>query len=68
MDLQPLVPPRLTGSEPIAGTAATVLDFWKFAMSDLRTNSIRGYVAELRVSQAVKAETARVAWDPWRAG
>ena len=65
MDLQPPTPPRLTGSEPIAGTDATVLDFWKFAMSDLRTNNVRGYVAEFLVAQAVKAETARVEWDPW---
>lgn len=34
-------------------------------MSDLRTNNVRGYVAEFLVAQAVGADAARVEWDPW---
>lgn len=55
----------LSGGEAIDGTDASVLDFWKFAMSDLRTNNVRGYFAEFLVAQAVGAEKARVEWDPW---
>lgn len=34
-------------------------------MSDLRTNNVRGYLAEFLVSQAVGATSARVEWAPW---
>jgi hypothetical protein len=65
MTFQPPPAKGLTGGEAIEGTAASVLDFWKFAMSDLRTNNVRGYFAEFLVAQAVGAEQARVEWDPW---
>lgn len=34
-------------------------------MSDLRTNNIRGYLAEFMVARAVGATSGRVEWDPW---
>jgi hypothetical protein len=62
------VPPaarRLSGEEPFDGLDASVIDFWKFAMSDLRTNNVRGYLGEFLVARAVGATGARVEWDPW---
>lgn len=38
-----LVPPKapeLSGAEPFSGLDASVADFWRFAMSDLRTNNV----------------------------
>ena len=34
-------------------------------MSDLRTNNVRGYLAEFLVARAVGSEAMRVEWDPW---
>lgn len=34
-------------------------------MNDLRTNNVRGYLAEFLVARAVGSEGARVEWDPW---
>jgi hypothetical protein len=65
MTFQPPPLNSLTGSEAIAGTGASIIDFWKFAMSDLRTNNVRGYFAEFLVAQAVGTEQVRVEWDPW---
>ena len=56
---------RLTGSEPFEGMAATVQEFWAFAMSDLRMNNIRGYLAEFLVAKAVGATGSRVEWDAY---
>ena len=56
---------RLDGSEPFAGLDATVLDFWRFAMSDLRMNNLRGYLAEFLVAKAVGATGPRVEWDAY---
>ncbi|CAG7574226.1 hypothetical protein FB554_2397 [Barrientosiimonas humi] len=53
----------LTGDEELAGTNATVRDFWAFAMGDLRTNNVRGYLAEFLVAKAVGATGRRVEWD-----
>lgn len=53
----------LTGSEPFDGLDATVLDFWRWAMSDLRVNNVRGYVAEFLVARAVGATGLRIEWD-----
>ena len=55
----------MTGHESFDGLDVTVIDFWRFAMSDLRTNNIRGYLAEYLVARAVGAESLRVEWDPW---
>lgn len=32
----------LTGAEAFSGVDATVQDFWRFALSDLRMNNVRG--------------------------
>lgn len=34
-------------------------------MSDLKTNNVRGYLAEFLVARAVGASTPRVEWDSW---
>lgn len=65
MSFAPPPPPNLSGDEPFEGLDASVIDFWKFAMSDLRTNNVRGYLAEFLVAQAVGSLTRRVEWDPW---
>lgn len=44
----------------------TVLDFWQWAMSDLRMNIVRGYLAEFMVSSATNPELGpRVEWAPF---
>ncbi|MFJ9080485.1 hypothetical protein ACIRO3_35410 [Streptomyces sp. NPDC102278] len=61
-----LPPPEpANGSERFVGLDATVLDFWRFGMSDLRTNTLRGYLAEFLVARAVGADRSRVEWDPF---
>lgn len=44
---------------------ATVRDFWRFAMSDLRVNNTRGYLAEFMVTRAVGVTSLRVEWDDY---
>lgn len=59
-------PPPVRPLQPedaFAGIDATVLDFWRFAMSDLKTNNVRGYLAEFLVARAVGATGPRVEWD-----
>lgn len=59
----PKLPP-LRGDEPFIGAGdATVLDFWRFAMSDLRTNNTRGYLAEFLVTRSLGVVAERVEWD-----
>jgi hypothetical protein len=41
------------------------MDFWRFALPDLRMNNARGYVAEFLVAQAVGATGPRVEWDTY---
>ena len=53
----------LDGTERLIGVSGTVLDFWRFAMSDLRTNNLRGYLGEYLVANAVGAKGQRVEWD-----
>lgn len=55
----------LSGEEPFDGLDASVIYFWRFAMNDLRTNSVRGYLAEFLVARAVGSTASRVEWDPW---
>jgi hypothetical protein len=44
----------------------TVLDFWRWGMSELRTNTLRGVMAEFIVSKAVGATApGRIEWDPY---
>jgi hypothetical protein len=59
----PLPPRRLTGREPIAGGRAEVLDFWRWAFSDLRDNISRGVLAEWIVGLALGCvDGVRPAW------
>ncbi len=53
----------LTGEEHFVGCAATVYDFWRYAMSDLRMNNVRGYLAEFLVARAVQAVGPRIEWE-----
>lgn len=57
--------PVLTGDEPLVGlVGVTVRDFWSWGMSDLRTNTLRGVLAEFIVSRAVGSlSVRRVEWD-----
>ena len=41
---------------------ATVLDFWRFALGDLRMNNARGYLAEFIVTRALGIAAQRVEW------
>jgi hypothetical protein len=59
----PKLPP-LGGDELFIGAGdATVLDFWRSAMSDLRTNNTRGYLAEFLVTRSLGVVAERVEWD-----
>src|SRR4051794_39486014 len=53
--LRPRAQPPLTGSE-CSSNGDTVLDFWRWAMGDLRMNNTRGCLAEYLVARAVNAE------------
>lgn len=62
----PIRPPKQTplrGDEQFDGIDATVLDFWRFAMSNLKMNNVRGYLAEFLVARAVGTLDERVEWD-----
>ncbi len=61
----PPLPLVLDGSEPFTGLESSVIDFWRFAMSDLRMNNVRGYLAEVLVARAVGATGPRVEWDAY---
>ncbi|WP_277209202.1 hypothetical protein [Isoptericola croceus] len=56
---------NLDGSEKFRGLDATVMDFWRFAMSDLRMNNVRGYLGEFLVARALGAAGNRVEWDAY---
>ncbi|MFD1211109.1 hypothetical protein ACFQ36_03505 [Arthrobacter sp. GCM10027362] len=64
-----IVPPpasAIDGSDRFIGLDATVADFWRFAMSDLRMNNARGYLAEFLVAKALGLhEVSRVEWDAY---
>ncbi|MFD8593826.1 hypothetical protein ACFV1L_02350 [Kitasatospora sp. NPDC059646] len=62
--LRPAVPAPLDGSEVFRGAeAGSVLDFWRYAMPDLRTNTTRGLLAEFLVHRAVGATTRNAEWE-----
>jgi hypothetical protein len=69
LDDEWLVPPSaklLAGDETFVGSPATVQDFWRFALGDLRMNNARGYLAEFIVAQALGLSDARrVEWDAY---
>lgn len=58
-------PSPLTGDERFTRLDATVRDFWRYAMPDLRMNTVRGHLAEFLVARAVGATHARVEWDAY---
>ena len=46
------------------GIEATVTDFWRWALSDLRDNTTRGILTEFLVAKAVGGQRAmRIGWD-----
>jgi hypothetical protein len=56
----------LSGDEPISGTDARLRDFWAWAYSDLRANTVRPMLAEYLVARAVGADQRpRVEWDSY---
>lgn len=58
-DLKPPHPiDRVEGGERFDGMDATVVDFWRWAFSDLRMNNVRGILAEFLVAKAVGATEA----------
>jgi hypothetical protein len=55
---------RLQGPEELV-PGHTVLDFWRWALGDLRMNTARGYLVEFLVAKALGDESAvRVEWGP----
>lgn len=53
----------LRGDESIVGVPdTTVVDFWRFAMPDLRMNNTRGLFAEFLVHQAIGSHEPRMEW------
>ena len=53
-----------SGSEAIIGTEQTLLDYWRWAHSDIASNSERGKLAEFIVKCSVNAPSPyRVEWD-----
>jgi hypothetical protein len=62
--LVPAPAQELEGTDHFAGADATVLDFWRWAYSDLRDNTHRGVLAEFLVALALgRAGTRRKGWD-----
>jgi hypothetical protein len=54
---------RLTGTERFTSGEANVLDFWRWALGDLRMNNARGYLAEFLVARALRSsDPIRVEW------
>ncbi len=62
--LTPLPLARLTGQEALSPDGGTALDFWQWAFSDLRSNVVRGVLAEYLVARALGADLSkpRIAW------
>lgn len=62
----PVDRPGRRGDEQFEGIAASVTDFWRFAMSDLRMNNARGYLPEFLVARALGLDDVqRVEWDAY---
>lgn len=62
--LTPKPASRLDGSERFIGLDASVVDFWRWAFSDLRDNTTRGVLAEFLVAKAVGDDRGlRIGWD-----
>lgn len=64
--MRPPARPALNGADRFLGVDATVSDFWRFALSDLRMNNARGYLAEFLVARALGLDdVSRVEWDAY---
>ncbi|WP_217583670.1 hypothetical protein [Microbacterium sp. GbtcB4] len=54
----------LTGEERLLGVDASISDFWRFALPDVTTNNVRGWLAEYLVWRAAGVERpVRIEWD-----
>jgi hypothetical protein len=61
--LEPEPAERLKGDEEFRPTGLRLIDFWRWAFSDLRANIVRGVLAEYLVGQAIGDPSAvRGAW------
>lgn len=65
-----IVPARMTGDEPLTADGnnlpgGPVIDFWRWSMSSLLDNTVRGLFAEYLVARALGVTHAgvRVEWD-----
>lgn len=59
--IRPSVLPPLSGTEALGD--GQVLDFWRWALGDLRMNNARGYLAEFLVARAVgDPRPIRIEW------
>ncbi len=60
--IRPANLPPLEGSEQFS-FGPTVVEFWQWAMSDVRMNTVRGYLAEFMVARATgDPRKARIEW------
>jgi hypothetical protein len=56
----------LRGEQSFVGFDATVQEFWRFALGDLRMNNARGYLAEFIVAKALGiGNLRRIEWDAY---
>src|SRR4051794_6120931 len=61
--IPPAPPQLLEASDQFTGLDATVADFWRYAFSDLRDNTVRGVLAEFLVAAALgQTESRRIGW------
>jgi hypothetical protein len=61
--LTPRELPRLSGSEVFRESRRSVLEFWQWAMGDLRMNTARGVLAEYLIAVAVESTAPfRIEW------
>lgn len=61
--LNPVQLPPLTGAQSFTAGDATVLDFWRWVLGDLRMNNARGYLAEFLVARALGSPAPiRIEW------
>jgi hypothetical protein len=51
--IEPVPAIRFTGEEKFRPTDLRLIDFWRWAFSDLRANIVRGVLAEYLVGQAI---------------
>ena len=62
--LVPAPPQLLEPDDAFHGLDAAVSDFWRWAFSDLRDNTVRGVLAEFIVAAALgRTATRRKGWD-----